>query len=106
MEDISKLVMSETAANTMLERWIKAEMRADRLQQQLDILRERRFADPSSAQLAEARRHIIALRGAIALHRRTIDSPSSPALAGIVDRALWAVLDAVPAPAEEDLLDE
>lgn len=38
------------------------------------------------------------LREAIALHRKTIDSPASPELAGIVDKRLWEILDQVPEP--------
>jgi len=99
--------MDEPRENMFLEHWIQAEMRADRLQEQVDILTEKlRFMDQKDIDqlckkfelLAEAHNEISALRSAIQKHRRTIDSPASPELAGIVDRTLWAILDIVPDP--------
>jgi len=88
--------MNEERDNLILERWIQAEMRADRLQQQLDIRKQKRQEINEWELLAEAHNAIYALRAAIIRHRQTINSPASPELAGIVDRTLWAVLDRVP----------
>lgn len=97
--------MDELRENMFLERWIKAELRIDQLQEQIDILREQRINQSPSAQLAQASRHILALRGAILLHRQST-SPIRPDLAGAVDQSLWAILDVIPEPMDEDLLDE
>jgi len=98
--------MNEERDNLILERWIQAEMRADRLQQQLDIRKQKRQEINEWELLAEAHNAIDALRAAIIRHRQTINSPASPELAGIVDRTLWAILDRVPNTWGGDEIDE
>ena len=98
--------MNEERDNLILERWIQAEIRSDRLQQELDICKQKRQEINEWELLAEAHSAIDALRAAIIRHRKTINSPASPELAGIVDRTLWAILDRVPNTWGGDEIDE